>query len=843
MPRLADPVQSGATALRKQLVNSGTAALVAPLVLLVAYFSATVILYFAGPIYYPTPNAGQLVLFLLAAYGAFLVGYVLRVPRASRELVARGADNLSRFDFGRFYRRMLWITSGIALALFLFEALRVFESYPGTLADLLLRPGSGYHHAREVQKIADAGGGSAFYLMTQPLATASVLLTPAKRVYFILGLVFFRQMQRGLRSFYVLVVLVNLVYAVMMGRQILLGELLFQAIGQVIYSLAVANRPITSARRNAPAAILRRWRRRVRRGYLTLIALVTGMAIAMSIFLAVRTKGLSTARILKSMDLDDAVVNPDWLGLNQISEGLATGVSMVSFYVTHGYTGLAQSLQLPFVWTYGLGSSRAIGRYAHQYLGLPDVSALTYPMRNEATGQSALRVWNTAFPWWASDITFAGTVVLMFGAGLLLFAVWRQIVVQRNAFGFVVLGQLFLGLFMIVANNQLFHTLQNLITTVTILGAFVLISRRRHPRDPEPRPLRVTFISGALNWGGASKSLKTLANTLASQSHQVAVIVTGSVVDASGLDDRVTVYAAGRPTRVLGRWWYLWRTIPKVPTDVYFPFVTSMIINSFPFIWNRMKCGFDRGNLLRLPKSHQIAARFIYPSYEHVCFQSEAAWRQLPYRDRLEPFILPNPFQPSGEDPGVQDGHRQRTLVTVSRLSSEKNLDLVIRAFAQSHSAGDHRLVIHGTGPAEDELRQLAADLGVAGRVDFRGASKNVMGEIKDDGIFVLASEQEGMPNALMEAMALGMPAISTNCMPGDSNLLIEDQVNGLIVPKNDVAALVEAMDHLIEHPDQAAAMGRRASEVRSRFTLAGFRTQAGAIVESIEEELRFVGP
>ncbi len=821
--------------------RAAVTAMAAPGILLFGYFCVTVLLYFFGPINYHARRPVVLLGFLAAAYLAFAAGYLVPLRRVAAELAKSGITNFRRFEFSVGYRRLLGVTTVIALGLFCFDMVRIFESYPGTLWELVTNPGNGYHFARAVQAAGDRGEGSAFYLATQPPATFSVLLTPAKKIYLALGLVFWRQLGRAVRWAFVVTVGVQLLYAVMMGRQILIGEVLFQLLVFVVYRWAVQNRPITEPRLGAPERILAGWRTSIRRTYLVMIGLLLTMAVVMTVFLASRTRGLSSERIIGSLKMD-VTVRHGWLGLDHLPDGVATGVQMISFYLTHGYYGLANALQLPFVWTYGLGSSRALGRYAHQFLGTPDVSQLTYPMRNEINGQSGLDVWSTAFSWLASDFTFPGTILLMLGVGFLLLRVWRQLVIRRNPFAFVMMGQLFLGLFMIVANNQLFHTLENFIITVVIVAGYILSTRFQPSATGDGGQPRIAFITGSLDWGGASKMLKTYANTLARAGHEVEVIVSTKAEATAGLVDSIKVSAPDRVTGLFSRLAVLWRAVPRARADVYLPFVTSMIINSYPFIRNHMKCGFDRGNLLSLPRHHQFFARFIYPRYEHLCFQSEGAWRQLDYLADRRPFIIPNPYLPSGHDPGVFEGRRSKTVVTVSRLSSEKNLDLVIRGFAASRISSDHRLILHGTGPEQGSLAALVAELGLNDQVEFAGASDNVMAEIADAGVFVLASNNEGMPNALLEAMALGIPSVSTNCMPGGTNLLLDDGVNGLVIEKDDVEALTAALDRLHDEPEAAAAMGRNARKVRQDFDLATFERQVHEMMDEISEELRFVG-
>ena len=102
------------------------------------------------------------------------------------------------------------------------------------------------------------------------------------------------------------------------------------------------------------------------------------------------------------------------------------------------------------------------------------------------------------------------------------------------------------------------------------------------------------------------------------------------------------------------------------------------------------------------------------------------------------------------------------------------------------------------------------------------GLSTDVANDIKDAKCFVMSSDYEGLPNALLEAMALGLPCVSTDCEGGGPAMMIENGVNGLLVPMRDEKALADAMLYMLRNPEEAEHMGRAARE-----TAEGFRPDA----------------
>lgn len=156
---------------------------------------------------------------------------------------------------------------------------------------------------------------------------------------------------------------------------------------------------------------------------------------------------------------------------------------------------------------------------------------------------------------------------------------------------------------------------------------------------------------------------------------------------------------------------------------------------------------------------------------------------------------------------------KKKRIVTVARLMPQKNHDILIKAFAifaKKHP--DYTLTIYGNGPQGDELRPLAKSLGVGDRVSIPGASKTIHQDILDAEMMCLVSTREGMSNAMIEAMCLGLPCICTKVSGAID--LIEDGKNGVLVEIGDVEGLVEKMNCLADNQEKAQQIGTQATEL-----------------------------
>lgn len=181
--------------------------------------------------------------------------------------------------------------------------------------------------------------------------------------------------------------------------------------------------------------------------------------------------------------------------------------------------------------------------------------------------------------------------------------------------------------------------------------------------------------------------------------------------------------------------------------------------------------------------------------------------------------IIPNAINPDFiRDP--YRGERKKTIVTAGRLTEQKNHKLLVQAFAKiSQKNPDYQLIIYGGGGnLKDKIEETAKQLNIEDRVMLPGYTTNIGDKIKDSSLFVLSSDFEGMPNALMEAMALGLPCVSTDCKGGGAKFLIDDGKNGLLTPIGDVDALAKAIDKMLSDREFAEHCGKEAHKICERL-------------------------
>lgn len=158
-------------------------------------------------------------------------------------------------------------------------------------------------------------------------------------------------------------------------------------------------------------------------------------------------------------------------------------------------------------------------------------------------------------------------------------------------------------------------------------------------------------------------------------------------------------------------------------------------------------------------------------------------------------------------------------LVSVGRLSKQKNHHMLIDAFAKvAEEFPDVCLKIYGDGALKEELNKYISEMRLDRRVILAGSVKDVPSVLSNCRGFILSSDYEGMPNTLLEAMAMGCPSISTDCPCGGSHAVIENGKNGLLVPVKNAECMATAIRKNLSDREFACVLGENAKMTALSF-------------------------
>lgn len=338
----------------------------------------------------------------------------------------------------------------------------------------------------------------------------------------------------------------------------------------------------------------------------------------------------------------------------------------------------------------------------------------------------------------------------------------------------------------------------------------------------------IAFHIGSLIDGGAERVICNLANYFAQQEYKV-YMITNEMEDREyhKLDDKVKRIVmpqpnGGRVKNMFSRVTILRRTIKEIHADVVVAFMRKQNLRAI--LATRcmptkaivsVRSAPEREYSTRL---QQILAKVLFRMAEGAVFQTERARNFFGKSVQKKSVILMNPLL-GDFSKSRYEGTRKKEIVTVGRLHAVKNHELLIRAFSCVNvEYPELKLTIYGDGEHKEQLEQLIKTLHLEQKIQLPGHCDDVANTIDKSLLFALTSNTEGMPNALLEAMAMGLPVISTDCPCGGPAMLIQNGVNGLLIPVGDEEALVKAIRTLIDKPQYADQLGREAEKVKELY-------------------------
>lgn len=338
--------------------------------------------------------------------------------------------------------------------------------------------------------------------------------------------------------------------------------------------------------------------------------------------------------------------------------------------------------------------------------------------------------------------------------------------------------------------------------------------------------MKIAFLAYLEGYGGAEKQMVMLANELAKRGHEIHMIsisvdnncyILNKEVQYSYIPDKY-----GRALRHITRYRDVKKTLNTIRPDITLNFwyqsaylaagmskkITGKVVYS-----ERGDPGDKEYNGL-LGKIRKITL----PRIDGFVFQSRGAQAYFDKNVQKRSVVIHNPiFVKKTDYPEVSA--RRKAIVTIGRLHPQKNHKLLIDSFALiADEIPDYNLEIWGDGDLKEDLQAQIDELKLSDRIFLKGTSDEVHSHIFDASLFVLSSDYEGLPNTLLEAMALGIPCVSTDCRPGGAREIINDGQDGLITPVGDKTRLAEAMLQMIKDPERAWIMAEKAAASMEKY-------------------------
>lgn len=340
----------------------------------------------------------------------------------------------------------------------------------------------------------------------------------------------------------------------------------------------------------------------------------------------------------------------------------------------------------------------------------------------------------------------------------------------------------------------------------------------------------IAFYIGSLKKGGAERVFVNLADYFRGRGYRVTMVTQYRKENEYGLPEGVDRVISditkeeegGRITNVFRRYRKLRRIFKELQADVVLSTIGKnnfMALLANALLPTKVAVSVVAEPTEEYPtRSMRLLAKTLFYFADGIVMQTTDAMAFFGKRLQKKCVILKNSLNPVFVRPRFT-GERQQDIVAVGRVDENKNHLMAIRAFAQiAERFPKSRLIIYGEGELRQKLLAEIEEMGLTGRILMPGAVTDVPDRIEKAYAFVLTSDTEGMPNTLIEAMALGLPCVSTDCPCGGPKDLIEDGQNGFLVPVNDDKMLAKRLEDLLKNPQKAERMGKEAAKLQEEY-------------------------
>ena len=349
--------------------------------------------------------------------------------------------------------------------------------------------------------------------------------------------------------------------------------------------------------------------------------------------------------------------------------------------------------------------------------------------------------------------------------------------------------------------------------------------------------MHILFCISSLGSGGAERALSDLANYYVNQGHQVSLLtlVSSNTAPFYSVDSRINLVQTNKAskgkssifkrlynisTSLLG----IRKTVTNLKIDKIVTFIDLMNVRvllaclglNIPIIVSeRTDPAYHQVPLKRV--SNWLRLR-LYPKAFRVIVQTQAAANYFPKDWGNHVTIIPNVVKkPKNNKLDFLRKDKIQHIISVGRLSQEKNHESLIKVFSDWIKKYPHlRLTIYGEGPERKSLEQLISSLSLSEKVSLPGTVKNIQESLLEGDLFVFPSQYEGFPNALCEAMAVGLPVVASDCS-GNAEV-VRNGLDGILFPVGDMEALTKAVFDCLDNAEKCDYLSKNAVNIVSRY-------------------------
>ena len=319
--------------------------------------------------------------------------------------------------------------------------------------------------------------------------------------------------------------------------------------------------------------------------------------------------------------------------------------------------------------------------------------------------------------------------------------------------------------------------------------------------------MRICFVTSTLISGGSERVMSLLANRFAQDGYDVEIININKHIVFYPIDSRINLRFAEDDvgTSVFKKLLWLRRYIKQTRPDVVVPFMEAVYcFTLIALIGCKVPVvSSERIDPRKSPFLRNILRRIILPLTDWLVVQTQDIKQFYPRFIQKRTSIIYNPV--SDQVFHLPEVEKEDVVISVGKLDDQKNHALLINAFSKvAQDFPTWKLIIYGEGPLRDSLQILINSLELTDRVLLPGRSNRVIEEMNRSKIFAFSSNYEGMSNAILEAVCVGLPVVTTNVSGAEE--LVQD--GGYVVPIGSEKQLVESLRSLMDDSNLRNLMG-----------------------------------
>ena len=333
--------------------------------------------------------------------------------------------------------------------------------------------------------------------------------------------------------------------------------------------------------------------------------------------------------------------------------------------------------------------------------------------------------------------------------------------------------------------------------------------------------MKIAFVTSTLTSGGSERVMSLLANQLAERGHEVEIINLNKHIVFYPIHEKVMLSFAEDEVgiSILKKITWLRKHIKKEQPDVVIPFMEAVYcVTLFALIGIKVPIvSSERIDPRKSPFVRNILRRIFLPLTSRLVVQTRDIKAFYPYFIQKKTSIIYNPVSETVFH--LQDEPKEDVIISVGKLDKQKNQKLLINAFADiAEDFPNWKLVIYGEGSERYALESLVERLKIKDKISLPGRCEKVIEEMNKAKVFAFSSDFEGMSNAILEAVCVGLPVVTTN-VSGATELVKEGE-GGFVVPIHDGKALANRLKILLKDESLMQKMAQHNKATAKHFKL-----------------------